>query len=207
MKNENCDTESGEMCSYINLLLLQVKSKTNPYVNNINQLLLKEICGTNYSTIEEYLASINHQDTTFAHQEETFFSVQNVENGILSLSIFFDSYDEGAAHGVHYLMYKNYCLETGREIKLDDLLSFNYSSKLYPIAKRKFIEQNGNDWEIRPDNFTFDNFLILKEGIIFEYHIYQLGPYVKGSASVFIPYEEIMILLNKNGILARVLNK
>ena len=124
---------------------------------------------------------------------------------------------EGGAHPLTFFIYDNYNLKTGKEILLDDLLIPNYKSELDKIGEQEFRRA----YNVKPDQ-SFEkagyfinknefhlnnNYCITKAGLIFRFGQYEVGPYVLGAPSVFIPYSEIKSLINPDGLLAQFLKK
>ncbi len=122
---------------------------------------------------------------------------------------------EGGAHPITLFKYKNFDLKTGKEILLNDLFKTDYKNELDKIGEKIFRET----YNIKPDE-SFEkagyfigkegfhlnnNFSISKVGLLFRFEEYEIGPYVIGAPTVFIPYSEINNLINSNGVLAQFL--
>ncbi|MCL5030199.1 MAG: DUF3298 and DUF4163 domain-containing protein [Bacteroidetes bacterium] len=120
---------------------------------------------------------------------------------------------EGGAHPITFFNYKNYDLKTGKEISLNNLFKNDFIAELDKIGEKKFREtyniKSDESFEkagyfIGKEGFHLNNnFSILKTGLRFRFGEYEIGPYVLGAPSVFIPYADIKDLINPNGLLAQ----
>ncbi len=122
---------------------------------------------------------------------------------------------EGGAHPITFFIYANYDLKTGKEISLADLFNENYKTELDKIGEKRFRET----YNIKPneslekagyflDKGEFhlnNNFSISKAGLRFRFGEYEIGPYVMGAPSVFIPYTDLKNLIKPNGLLSQFL--
>ena len=105
----------------------------------------------------------------------------------------------GGAHPNHFTAIANFNLETGKELKLRDIVEDNKAFKT--LAEKKFIEARLTDYdlgEVNIDDFFFgegfqlpENFGITKEGIYFYYNPYEAAPYALGSTEFTISFKEL----------------
>lgn len=132
------------------------------------------------------------------------------------------------AHPVNYLLTLNYDLKNKKEIKLNDLFVKSPKEYLPPIAKiaeeniidqfkkEDILSENEPDenedvmlaWikkGVEPKANNYQNFLITKEGIIFIFNYYQLGPRYVGEPQATIPFAAILDLLNYHSCLKSLL--
>lgn len=132
------------------------------------------------------------------------------ENGVLAITE--SGYmDGGGAHPNSFLSFSNYNTNTGAKIKLSDILSSNYKSTLYPVAEKLFRKQNevtgswdeaGFEWGEKGKFYLpEENFIIEKEGLLFSYGQYEIGPYALGMPSVFITYSELKPFVKAGSVL------
>ncbi|MDR9404500.1 MAG: DUF3298 and DUF4163 domain-containing protein [Halothece sp. Uz-M2-17] len=103
----------------------------------------------------------------------------------------------GGAHPNSYQTYLNFNKETGEIISLEDLV--REKEIVLQIAEKRFREV----YEIAPnrplsDAGLFDNqltlpenFAITKEGLLFFYNTYEIGPYATGTYEFIIPWEQL----------------
>lgn len=108
----------------------------------------------------------------------------------------------GGAHGMHHTAYINVDLNKKAEIRLDDLIGSKNQGKLKKVLWKNYSDErldekgkyNGfaNPKEFRiSDQFYFD-----RNGIVFVYPPYELGPYAEGDVEILAGWEEINELLN-----------
>ncbi len=124
---------------------------------------------------------------------------------------------EGGAHPLTFFIYSNYNIVNGKEISLDDLLIPGYKAELDKIGEKRFREtyniKQGESFEqagyfIKKNEFHLNNnFSITKTGLRFRFGQYEIGPYVLGAPSVFIPYSEIKDLIKSDGLLANLVKE
>jgi|GEM_PF-2873360 hypothetical protein len=119
------------------------------------------------------------------------------DNGkILSLEGVAEEYT-GGAHGMHGTWFINLDRATGRQIELNDITSnlhgLSQLNEQY-FRKEKGVDAQGSlkdapgmliedDTLPLPGNFTFT-----KEGILMQYNVYEVMPYVAGPTTYVIPY-------------------
>ena len=123
----------------------------------------------------------------------------------------------GGAHGVKEV--KNICvnLNNGSIITNRDLFTMDNSEslltsiileKLTEMQKVKSpvdLEKNGffDISAIRPN----DNFLLNEKGITYVYNPYEIAAYYIGILEVFIPYEDIIVILAPQSPIKQIVNK
>jgi hypothetical protein len=119
----------------------------------------------------------------------------------------------GGAHPNGYVIYSNFDRATGSIVGLGSIFENGTKEKLTVIAEKLFREQQQVDDSLSLADAGFftlveegeegrfflnQNFLIEKDGIRFYYNKYEIAPYVVGPSEVFIPWQKILHLLNKN---------
>ena len=168
-------------------------------------LIEKEITGSN-RTLKQFVAEIKNTSNEAGEleylQDSYTCSLVDSSNTFLSMSILFQYYALGAAHGQYGSSVLNVDLNTGNPIALKDLLVDNYKTALKSLAKRKFLSQNGNDgwWFLEGDQpFELPEvFSIRRKGITFYYQPYEIGPYAAGAPEVFLSIKDLGSLLKEN---------
>ncbi len=110
-------------------------------------------------------------------------------------------YFTGGAHSGYGTYFININPHTGSTIKLNHILNGGYEESLRLIAEKEFRKSleftdttsfAEEGFEFADDRFKLnDNYGFTKEGIVFVFNIYEIGPYVLGAQEVLIPYEEI----------------
>lgn len=136
--------------------------------------------------------------------EETVQYISFNENNVLAITEA-GYMDGGGAHPNSFVSYQNYNTSTGEKIKLSDILTAGYKSKLYGMGEGLFRKQNNIKGSWQDEGFTWgednkfylpeDNFLIQKGGLLFIYGQYEIGAYAMGMPSVFISFSELKPLI------------
>jgi hypothetical protein len=110
-------------------------------------------------------------------------------------------YFTGGAHGGYGTYFVNVRPSTGETVRLLDVFRPGYEEPLRIIAEKEFrkameaadtssFAEEG--FEFPDDKFQLNNnFGFTKDGIVFVYNLYEIGPYVSGAPEVLIPYGEI----------------
>ena len=120
----------------------------------------------------------------------------------------------GGAHGNHGTVFINYNCETQSNITLSDLFDAKQQIELTKIAEQIFRKNEGLKETDDYSNYFFDNgkfvlpdnFSIRKDGLLFQYGIYEIKPYVDGTTDLFVPFDDIKNLIGDQSILS-ALNK
>ncbi|WP_026477864.1 WG repeat-containing protein [Alkaliphilus transvaalensis] len=111
----------------------------------------------------------------------------------------------GGAHGTPWIKSHHININTGEYFTLNDLFlpDSNYLSKLEAIVLEQIEEQQKEDpiyFEWASPTVTDQQFFLLTdEGLEIYYQVYEIASYAVGMPSFFIPYEEVMDLLNTDG--------
>lgn len=96
----------------------------------------------------------------------------------------------GGAHGITLRKSYNIDLETGKDLKLQDLFRENvpYNNKICEEIK-KDIKENPNNYFVTGENVQCsDLYYLTDDNIIIYYQIYDIAPYVYGFPEFKIPY-------------------
>jgi hypothetical protein len=111
----------------------------------------------------------------------------------------------GGAHGGYGTYFINIRPSTGRAVTLDDVMRSGYQESLRAIGESEFrrsltltdtVSLAEEGFEFPDDKFQLnDNYGFTSEGILFEFNIYEIAPYVLGAQEVLIPYDKIRDLL------------
>ena len=213
--DKNCDLvvpEDMELdegwCNSRELAGLRVSLTDASVAQKINGLICKEITGKvgNVTTLKKFVAEIkslsNEEGDMEFMQDEFTCSLIDSSNTYMSMGISSYFYAMGAAHGQPGFQVLNVDLTTGAKITLADLFVNNYRSSLKAFAKRKFLEQNGNEgWWFTTGDQPFDlpeTFAISRKGITFTYQPYEIGPYAAGAPEVFLSKKDLAKWLKEN---------
>lgn len=166
----------------------------------------------NYKDLEpEFKTELEKKDERpvgawFSYYEMSSDKIEYNQNDILSYTIKFENYT-GGAHGSH--SYNNHVinLKNGNVLTEEDIFVENYQDQLAQIIIDKIAAlhkvENPKDLEnigffSVEEIFPNGNFLVDGKGITYTFNEYEIAAYVVGATNVFLPYEEIQILLKKD---------
>lgn len=149
------------------------------------------------------------------YENSEFTSIAFNSDNILSLEIS-EYIFTGGAHGNSSFSLVSFNLETGEQIKLDDIFYGDYESRLNEAGEEIFREEFQADSAqslYEQGFFGFengfalnDNFDIYKGGIKFQFNPYEAGAYAIGAPEVFIPWSEIRDIIRDDSPLGIMLN-
>ncbi|MFM2039210.1 MAG: hypothetical protein RL432_2149 [Bacteroidota bacterium] len=214
-KAENCNIPSTDEMEYmedwcaqrsVDLLTIELNDKS--VAQKINLLITKTITGkaSGIQAIKKYVNQV--KETNAVDLEENLFqetvtcTVKDSSNNFLCLGIASDYYALGAAHGSFTMNFINFDLTTGNKITLDELIESSNFGALKSLAKRKFLQQNGEEgWWFTTEDQPFELaevFALERKGLRFIYQQYEIGPYSAGLPEVFLSKEEVKSLLKDN---------
>jgi hypothetical protein len=106
----------------------------------------------------------------------------------------------GGAHGRTFITCRNYRLEDGSIVTLDDYLKPGYESVLIPILDNLLLREAGCESRSELDRhgyfsetpmFVPDNFEIRKDSIAFIFNQYEIAPYSTGITTLVVPENDI----------------
>jgi hypothetical protein len=214
-KAENCDipfTDEMEYmedwCAQRSVELLTVELNDKSVAQKINLLITKTITGKaiGINAVKNYVNQVKETDANDLEenlfQETVTCTVLDSSNKFLSMSIASDYYALGAAHGSMTLNIINFDLTTGSKITLDELIDPSSFRALKSLAKKKFIQQNGEDgWWFTTEDQPYELakvFALERKGIRFIYQQYEIGPYAAGLPEVFLSKQEVKSLIKDN---------
>jgi len=172
---------------------------------------VKKFLSQKASLEEEYtqLCEYAKEDDLETRKDLAYFisikdSVLYNENGLLSLLVTTSSYT-GGAHGTTTKKVRTLTTK-GEILTEEDIFTENYSDDLKNILINKLLVQNkAKDInELSELGFIFTegivpngNFFVTKEGITYVYGVYEIACYAIGISEVFLPFDDIRILLRK----------
>lgn len=124
-------------------------------------------------------------------------TVEVLTDSLISISVQ-DEYFTGGAHGGSGVYYFNINPKTGAEFTLDNFFKEGYKQPLTSLAEGLFRKEreladtasfSENGFEFPEDQFQLNqNYGFTKEGIVFYYNNYEVGPYVLGPTQVMVSY-------------------
>jgi hypothetical protein len=125
---------------------------------------------------------------------------EQVTDSLITLSFYSEDYS-GGAHPNSATIFLNIDAKTGARVQLNDVLKSGYNDALTKIGERVFREQReladtasfkSNAFDFPDNKFQLNkNYGFTREGILFYYNSYEVGPYAAGPTEVLIPYTEI----------------
>ena len=228
LKKENCKyanenrkhiTDSTNywdtLCTSIDIQLMSFNFNNNSLEQKINSFIEKEVCefgkgfddNLSFKTIQQLLNSVNKQNDEYGYEHSISCNfIERFEN-ILTFSISDYSYGFGAAHPNHFSVMYNIDLKTGKLIQLEDIFKKGTKNQLNKIAEKLFIKENGSEgWDFEQGKFELNSdFIIQKDGLLFTFDAYEIGPYAAGDPFVFIPYTKIKKLLKDESVFEKVI--
>ena len=110
----------------------------------------------------------------------------------------------GGAHGGTFITCRNYRLEDGSVITLDDYFKPGYEEVLIPILEKKLLEYaecssrdelDEHGYFSNEPMFVSENFEIRQDTIDFIYNQYDIAPYAMGITTLSVPNDEIRSIL------------
>lgn len=110
----------------------------------------------------------------------------------------------GGAHGGTLITCRNYRLEDGSVVTLDNYFKPGYEKVLIPVLDKKLLEVTGSPDREHLDEYGFfpevpmfvpDNFQILKDSIDFIFNQYDIAPYSTGITILSVPEDEIRSII------------
>lgn len=199
------EMEWDTMCSEIKVRLAKVATGNARVDQAINDAILKKVVGgSKQSTLKGYLGTVDRlAQEGFVEREQKCEVLTNTPKVI---SVLVSSYEfSGGAHPNGWSSHVNADLTTGKVLKVGDLLKPGGEASLNKIGQRLFEEANGGleAWEFEGGKFKLsDNYAIQKDGLLFAWDAYEIGPYAAGAPEVLIPYKEMKDLVKADGALA-----
>ncbi len=110
----------------------------------------------------------------------------------------------GGAHGGTFITCRNYRLEDGSVVTLDNYFKPGYEKVLIPILEKKLLEYaecssrdelDEHGYFSNEPMFVSENFEIRKDTIDFIYNQYDIAPYSTGITTLSVPNDEIRSIL------------
>jgi hypothetical protein len=170
-----------------------VAMSNNDIQNKINELL-KVQSGIEYK---------GQSDETYRQDYDVMLN----KSGIMSILNNSYMYMKGAAHGMSMRSAVNIDMTDGSLYTLKDLFKpgVDYKGKLNTIIKKKLADDNIPLLrEFDGINDKQEYYLMDKELVVY-YQLYDYTPYAYGFLEFYIPYEDIIDIIDKKGPIERIL--
>lgn len=110
----------------------------------------------------------------------------------------------GGAHGGTFITCRNYRLEDGSVVTLDNYFKPGYEKTLIPVLERKLLEYaecssrdelDDHGYFSNEPMFVPENFEIRKDTIDFIFNQYDIAPYSTGITTLSVPEDEIRSII------------
>ena len=200
-------SENG--CTTLKVHFLTVNAASVETTSKINATLLANAGNGGFSqekpsSLDQLMSMVNINSPEEGFNGDISFNVETNDNNVICITQSSNWYNFGAAHPNYFISFTNFDLRSGNIIQLEELLNPGFDRELNRIAEAKFLKDNGSEgWDFEPGNFKLNrNFAIQPGGLLFSFDPYEIGPYMAGAPSVFIPYKSIAKLIKPNGLLA-----
>lgn len=146
--------------------------------------------------------------------QETTQSVVFNQDGIISI-LTADSSHYGGSHGIKFLYYNNFDLQTGNDLKYNDLFIEDSEDMLSSFIIQKLMADNHLEEDRQLEEIGFldlgeikpvNNFCIDKEGITFVYNPSEIACLTLGAIKVFLSYDELTLLLKEESPITKIVD-
>lgn len=228
-RSAGCDSGSIDNCAEIKIEFPRITIDENQVVeekiNNsitrlFNQGVFDSTAGVDFEMMMDGFIRDHEsfkQEFPDASQSWTIEKTGNVQ--LNKANIFSMDYTEysftGGAHPNTLVLFKNYNLVNGEEIKLNELIETEKIKELNQIAEaefRKLKNLNTSD-DLGKAGFWFgnnkfklnDNFLITDSSLVFYYNNYEITAYAFGPTELMIPYSKIKSLIDEKSLLKNLI--
>lgn len=186
-----------------------VEKYTEEYIN-----MYKDLEVDYKAEVERAKADNTQVGSWFSYYETSANNIPFNQNDILCFSVNFENYT-GGAHGAHAQNNHVINLKTGSLVTEEEVFIEDYQDALSKILIEKIAKQNNVENPKELENVGFfsvdeiypnGNFLVDTSGITYTFNEYEIAAYVVGKTNVFIPYEEIQLLLRKESPISQLIN-
>lgn len=225
-QSEGCDGIRDDNCAKIKIEFPQITSFSNEVVKEkINRSIIK-IFSSNEDEKSD-ADDFNMQMNSFIEEYESFMKefpdafqswfiertgeVKLNKGNIFSIDFMEYSYT-GGAHPNTYVLFKNFNLTNGEEIKLDEIVQSNKHKELTKIGEMQFrkLKELTSDADLGEAGYWFennlfylnDNFLVTDSSLVFYYNNYEITAYAFGPTELEIPYSKMKNLIDEKSILS-----
>lgn len=139
----------------------------------------------------------------YSYYETSFNEITFNKNNILAFTNRIENYT-GGAHGAHAMNNHVINLKTGKPVTEQEIFVDDYQDTLAQLLVNRIAQQNKVEAPKELENagyFSVDeiypngNFLIDDKGITYTFNEYEIAAYVVGQTRVFLPYEELQLIL------------
>lgn len=142
----------------------------------------------------------------YSYYETSSNTVTYNKNDLISFFTTLENYT-GGAHGAHAVNNHVINLKTGKPVTEQEIFVDEYQDTLAKMLVSKIAEQNKVKSPGDLENIGFfsadeiypnGNFRVDDKGITYTFNEYEIAAYVVGQTNVFLPYEELQLILRKD---------
>lgn len=225
-QSSGCDSLREDNCAKIKIEFPQITEFENQTVKTKINKSIERLFSSNDSN-ENAANDFNSQMESFISDYESFMlefpdafqswfiertgQVKLNKGNIFSID-YMDYSFTGGAHPNTFVTFKNYYLNDGEEITLDQIISKDKQNELTKIAETEFrkLKELTAEADLGQAGFWFENnrfylnenFLIGDSSLVFYYNNYEITAYAFGPTELEIPYSKIRGLIKENSILS-----
>ncbi|OGC31331.1 hypothetical protein A2311_03740 [candidate division WOR-1 bacterium RIFOXYB2_FULL_48_7] len=131
------------------------------------------------------------------------YQVKNLSKELIAVRIEKSLYQAGSAHPVAWIETINYDLVSGRQLQVEDIFlpksdwvglvaSYCQGQLKQVLSSEGWVEEGAGE---KADNYA--SFLLVPQGVVFIFQIYQVAPYAYGPQEVVVPYYVLQPMLKK----------
>lgn len=162
--------------------------------------------------VEKARATNEQVGAWYSYYEMSSNDIVYNENNILSFVNRLENYT-GGAHGAHAVNNHVINLKTGKQITEQDIFVADYQDTLAKLLVNKIAAQNNVKDPKELENAGFfsveeiypnGNFLVKADGIVYTFNEYEIAAYVVGQTKVFLPYNELQLILRKDSPISQL---
>lgn len=165
---------------------------------------LQQIADEFISNYKEFVAEVPEGNMGWYYSGKVQVNV--LSDTLISLAVNLE-YFTGGAHGGRETYFLNVDPKSGAQYKLANFLKPGYEKFLTETGERSFrrvrelpdtASYRNNSFEFTDDKFALNsNYGFTRDGLIFYYNNYEIGPYAAGPTEILIPYSEVKDWLKK----------
>nr|WP_234367814.1 DUF3298 and DUF4163 domain-containing protein [Parabacteroides pacaensis] len=184
-----------------------VEKYTTDYIN-----AYKDLEQDYKKDVEKARATNGQVGAWYSYYEMSSNDIVYNENNILSFVNRLENYT-GGAHGAHAVTNHVINLKTGKLITEQDIFVADYQDTLAKLLVNKIAAQNNVKDPKELENAGFfsveeiypnGNFLVKEDGIVYTFNEYEIAAYVVGQTKVFLPYNELQLVLRKDSPISQL---
>mgnify|MGYP000082480331 CR=1 FL=1 len=215
----SCNDEREEPCLDVQIIMLQVKGDApEEVIEEINAQLERSAANADNSEapalkpealadnlVKEYQRILQEMpDYKMPWEMSQMYEVVLNENGLFGVMLSSYSFT-GGAHGNYFYLHQLYEINSGKRLKITDLVKEEAMVQLRKMAERQFYEINniGDSTSLSDAGYWFeentfalpDNFSYSHQGLEFIYNTYEVASFSEGVIRIRFDLEEVNALI------------